>query len=156
MGNTIRALKGGNQVVAESTAGGYGQGKVAAPVRDWNPVSTGQNHPQGNSFMRTQVEWSLAAAFGIPASYFNPNGTAPALREAKRMAYLNKTLPLAALFVEELTEKLDQDVRISWSNLADQSVDVHLRARGAAALAEFVGDADKDTLLRLVGLPINR
>ena len=153
MASTIAALKGGKQVVSETTAAGFGQGRSAAPPSDWKPVSTGQNHPQGNSFMRTGVEGSIAAAYGVPAAFLNPNGTAPALREAKRGAYLNRTLPLAALMEEELRQKLDQPVLITWSNLADQSVDVHLRARAASAAADLV--PDKATLLKLVGLPMS-
>ena len=153
MAASITALKGGHQVVAETTAAGFGQGRIAAPAADWKPVSTGQHHQQGNSFMRTQVEGSLAAAYGVPSAFFNPNGTAPALREAKRQAFLNRTIPMATLFSEELTAKLGQDVRIGWTNLADQSVDVHLRARGAAAVAELV--TDKNQLLQLVGLPMS-
>ena len=66
MGRTITALRGGKQVVSETTAGGYGQGKAAAPPanRDWKPVEVGQAHGEGNVGMRESVQASLSAATG--------------------------------------------------------------------------------------------
>ena len=152
MATTIKAMKGGKQVVSETTAQGFGAGKTSAPSRDWVPVSIGQSHSDGNVSMRDSVQASLAAAYGVPAAYMSMNATAPALREAKRLAFLNKTLPLAALLTEELREKLG-DTSITWPALADQSIDVHLRARAASAMGDLV--TDKATLLELVGLPMS-
>ena len=155
MGRTIALLKGGKQVVSETTAGGFGQGKVAAPSpnRDWKPVQTGPTHAEGNVGMRESVQASLSAAYGIAGAYHNPNATAPALREVKRLAFLDRTVPLAELMAVELADKLDSPgFKMGWPNLADQSVDVHLRARGAAALRELgLNPAD---FLELVGLPM--
>ena len=151
MANTVRKVKGGNSVVAETTAAGWGQSKAAAPERDWTAVKMGQDHTQGNVIMRDGVQAALAAAYGVPGAYFNPNATAPALREIKRLTFLNKTLPLAAMASEELSNKLPETVEISWPNLADQSIDVHLRARAAEAAQELV--QNMEALLTLVGLP---
>ena len=151
MATTIGMLKGGKQVVSQTTAAGFGQGKAARPDKDWEPVSTGQVHSVGNVQMRESVESSIASAYGLPGAYTNPNATAPALRETKRLAFLNKTLPLASMFMEELSDKLASPVTISWPNLADQSIDVHLRARAATAAAELV--SNMEALLELVGLP---
>ena len=151
MATTIKALKGGKQVVSETTAQGFGAGKTSAPSRDWVPVSIGQSHSAGNVSMRDSIQGSIAAAYGVPAAYMSMNATAPALREAKRLALLNKTLPLAALLTEELREKLG-DTSITWPNLADQSVDVHLRARAASSMGELV--TDKATLKRQEGAPV--
>ena len=41
---------------------------------------------------------------------------------------------------------------IHWDDLASQSIDVHLRARAIQPLAEL--GANKEELLRLVGLPL--
>ena len=151
MASTIKQLKGGKQVVSETTAAGFGAGKNARPDRDWQPVNIGQSHSVGNVQMRESVESSIASAYGLPGAYTNPNATAPALREVKRLTFLNKTLPLASMFMEELSDKLASTVAIGWSNLADQSVDVHLRARAAASAQELV--SNMETLLELVGLP---
>ena len=139
--------------MSETTAGGFGQGKPARPDKDWTPVNIGPSHSVGNVQMRESVESSIASAYGLPGAYTNANATAPALREVKRLAFLNKTLTLAKLFEEELTDKLATPVIIGWPNLADQSVDVHLRARAATAAAELV--SNMEALLELVGLPQN-
>ena len=149
MGNAIARSRGG-QVVVESTRGGQGRGAAAAPAKDWVPTATGQDHKPGNVQMRDSVEASIAAAYGVPSAFFSQTATAPALREVKRLAFLNRTLVIAQLIADELTDKLDATIGITWTNLADQSVDVHLRARGAAAIAGipgFAGDA-----LAIVGL----
>ena len=153
MAATVKAMRGGKQVVSETTAQGFGAGKTSAPSRDWVPVSVGQAHSPGNVSMRDSVQGSIAVAYGVPAAYMSMSATAPALREAKRLAFLNKTLPLSALMVEELREKLGGETSITWPNLADQSVDVHLRARAASAAGELV--TDKAVLLELVGLPMS-
>ena len=130
MANTVKLMGGGNSVVSETTAGGFGQGKAAAPgpQRDWSPVQSGQSHSLGNVAMKDSEEASIAAAYGVPAAYLNANATAPALREVKRLAFLNRTMSLTALMLTELREKLDPSIGITWTNLADQSIDVHLRA----------------------------
>ena len=155
MAASIAALRGGYQVVAESTSQNFGQGAgrgSPAPAQDWKPNSTGPNFPQSNVLMRPQIEASIAGAYGIGGGVVSVNTSAGALGAIKRLAFLNKTLPLAALLAEELSEKLSS-LTIGWDNLADQSVDIQLRGRAAAAVGELV--TDKATLLRLVGLPMN-
>ena len=151
MARTIRALKGGRQIVAESTNSGWGQGKLATPRADWVPTAVGQRHDPGNVGMRESVQSSIAAAYGVPAAFLNMNATGPGLREAKRLAFLDKTLPLDSLMESELSEKLTP-VSIQWEDLASQGIDVWLRARAIAPLAEL--GANKEDLLRLVGLPL--
>ena len=106
MARNLRALKGGRQVVAETTNQGWGQGKLASPRADWTPVKVGMAHDPGNVAMRESVQSSLSAAYGVPAAYLSSTSTGPGLREAKRLAFLNKSLPLAALMASELSEKL--------------------------------------------------
>ena len=61
---------------------------------------------------------------------------------------------MAALIAEELADKLDSPgYRIHWPNLADQSVDVQLRAQALVRLAEGVKGATPE-MLELVGLPL--
>ena len=151
MSRTIRAIKGGRQVVAETVSRGLGQGALASPKSDWIPVRTGQEHSLGTVAMRESVQASLSAAYGIPSSFLSSTSTGPGLREVKRLCFLDKTLPLASLMASELSEKLTP-VSIQWEDLAAQGIDVHLRARAIAPLAEL--GVNKDELLRLVGLPL--
>ena len=141
MATRIRASRGG-QAVVESMRAGHGRGAAAAPAKDWEPVKTGQDHAPGNVAMHDTIEASISAAYGIPAAYLNLNATAPALREVKRLSFLNRTMPLRDLIVAELQEKLERPVSITWPNLADQSVDVHLRARAAQALGQLPNPPD--------------
>ena len=156
MARTIELLKGGGQVVSETTSKGYGQGKDAAPppAKDWRAEHTGPAHDVGNVQMRGQVEGALSAAYGVAPAYHNVNATAPALAATKRLAYLNKTVPLAALIAAELAIKLDSPgYSITWTDLASQSVDVQLRAQAAVRLAEAAQSASPE-ILELVGLPV--
>ena len=152
MGRTVAAIRGGSQVVAEANLPGYGSRgeNTAAVVRDWKPVSTGPAHEQGNQLMRDSIQAAISAAYGVPAAFHSESAGGPALREVKRLSYLNQTLPLAALLSEELSEKL-LPTRIHWVNVADQPVDVNLRARAATALRD-TADVDDKTMMT-VGLP---
>ena len=151
MGRSIASIKGGRQVVGESVNSGWGQGPQARPRADWVPTAVGPAHSLGNVAMRESVQSSLSAAYGVPAAYLSSTATGPGLREAKRLAFLDKTMPLASLMASELSEKLTP-VSIQWEDLAAQGIDVHLRARAIAPLAEL--GVNKEDLLRLVGLPL--
>ena len=156
MGRTVALLKGGGQVVSETTAQGFGQGAIAAPpaAKDWKAEHTGPSHVVGNVQMRDSLENAIAGAYGVAPAYLNRQATAPALAATKRLAFLDRTLPLAAKIAEELALKLDSPgYRIHWPNLADQSVDVQLRAQALVRIAEAAQGATPQ-MLELVGLPI--
>ena len=156
MGRTVALLKGGGQVVSETTAQGFGQGAIAAPpaAKDWKAEHTGPAHVVGNVQMRDSLENAIAGAYGVAPAYLNRQATAPALAATKRLAFLDRTLPLAAKIAEELALKLDSPgYRIHWPNLADQSVDVQLRAQALVRIAEAAQGATPQ-MLELVGLPI--
>ena len=156
MGDTVASLKGGKQVVAQTTSQGFGRGTSAAvpASKDWHPEQTGPNHPQGNALMRDGLENAIAGAYGIAPAYLNRQATAPALAAVKRLAFLDRTMPLAALIAEHLADKLaSPGLRIHWPDLASQSVDVQLRAQALVRLNEAARGATPD-MLELVGLPI--
>ena len=122
MGRTVALLKGGGQVVSETTAQGFGQGAIAAPpaAKDWKAEHTGPSHVVGNVQMRDSLENAIAGAYGVAPAYLNRQATAPALAATKRLAFLDRTLPLAAKIAEELALKLDSPgYRIHWPNLAE-------------------------------------
>ena len=152
MAASLALVKGGNSVIAESTAQGFGQGSNSAPKLDWKPNSTGQDHTPGNVQMLEAVQASVAAAYGLHPAMFNPAATAPALREIKRLAYLSRTMPLADAIAAELSEKMGRTITIAWPNMADQSVDVHLRARAFNAIAT-AGEGLLDYAALVAGLP---
>ena len=110
MAARLRASRG-SQAVVESMRNGQGRGTAAAPAKDWEPVATGQSHTPGNVAMRDTIEASISAAYGVPAAYTDRSATAPALREAKRLTFLNRTVPLRDLIEAELTDKLERRLR---------------------------------------------
>ena len=97
MGRTIALLKGGGQVVSETTAQGFGQGALAAPPasKDWKAEHTGPAHPQANVLMRDSLENAIAGRVwgctGVPEQA--SNGACLWLL-SKRLAFLDRTLPL--------------------------------------------------------------
>ena len=103
-------------------------------------------HDLGNVGMRESVQASIASAYGVSPLWFSPSATAPGVRECKRLAFLNCTLPLSKAIADELTAKLDAQIAIRYPNISDQSVDVHLRARGAQALGQL-GVPPQDALV---------
>ena len=148
--------RAGSQVVSETTSHGFGSGSAAAPpaAKDWKAEHTGPAHGVGNVQMRDSIENSLCSSYGIAPAYMNRQATAPALAAVKRLAFLDRTLPLAALIGEQLADKLDSpSYRIHWPDLASQSVDVQLRAQALVRLTEGAQGATPE-MLELVGLPI--
>ena len=146
MARTIGALKGGRQVIGETVAKGLGQGALASPRADFVPTKTGPDHTLANAGMRQQLEASIASAYGVSPLWFNPSATAPGVRECKRLAFLNCTLPLSKAIADELSLKLDAPIAIRYLNLGDQSVDVTMRARAAQALGQL-GVPPQDALV---------
>ena len=146
MARTIGALKGGKQVVGETVAKGLGQGALAAPRSDWTPVKVGQEHTLATVGMRESMQASIASAYGVPPLWFSPRATGTAVRESKRLSFLNATLPLSKAIADELSLKLDTPISIGWPNLANQSVDIHLRSRGVLSLVQ-AGVPSQDALI---------
>ena len=146
MARSIGSIKGGRQTVAETTNQGWGQGKLASPKVDWTPTKVGMEHDPANVSMRESVQASIAASYGVHPAWFAPTATAPGIREVKRLAFLSATLPLARIIADELSLKLETRIGIGWPNMADQSVDVHLRARAVQALVA-AGVSSEDALV---------
>ena len=146
MARSIGSIRGGKQVVAETTAKGLGQGALASPKADWLPVKVGMAHELGNVGMRESMQASIASAYGVPPLWFSPRATGTAVRESKRLSFLNATILLSKAIADELSLKLDTPISIGWPNLADQSVDIHLRSRGVLSLVQ-AGVSPQDSLL---------
>lgn len=101
----------GRAVLVETTRSGYGEGKTAAPARDWDPRYL---HP---SPTETMVKLSdaafarvLAACGCSPALFDDSDGTAK--REALRQFFLGTVQPLARILETEATEKFGVPVRL--------------------------------------------
>ena len=108
----IAAAKG-KALLVETVAGGWGEGKVAAPTSDWKMQRLG---PAPTAALVALADASFArvlAATGTPPSLFiDSDGTSQ--REGLRRWHLGTVLPLARLVEHELTAKLETPVRLKF------------------------------------------
>ena len=128
--NDINNLHGG-VVVAETTSGGYGEGRGAAPQKDWVAERIGPNPPEVARGIRTDVERSILAACGVPAELVNP-GNESASREGWRRFIFGTIQPVARIVADEVKRKRGGNGMITFRQLA--ASDLQGRARSYAAL----------------------
>ena len=105
----------GAALLVETSAAGWGEGRTAAPQRDWQAARLGPAPPVTMATIRRDAFESVLAACGTPPSLFiDSDGTSQ--REAVRRWHLGTVLPLARLVEHELTVKLETDVRLKFDN----------------------------------------
>ncbi len=110
----IRASRG-KALLVETSASGWGEGKSAAPQRDWKPARLGPMPPESMVAIAKDSFARMLAACGAPPSLFvDSDGTSQ--REALRRWHQGTVLPLARILEHELTEKLETDVRLRFDN----------------------------------------
>ena len=142
----IASAKGGTSLV-ETTSAGYGEGRAAAPMEDWKPRRIGANPPAVLDALRTSTGKAVLAACGCSPSLFGESDGTSA-REAFRQ-FVHATVGAVARLVEaELSDKLDVEVRLDFSDL--RAADVAGRARAFKALVG--GGMDLDKAVALSGL----
>ena len=147
VGNSLRQSRG-NVKLVETTAGGWGQGRLAAPSRDWEPRRVGPDIPQQNTMFRDSTAREIIAAMGVPQQL--QYGAAGEMREGYRQLQTIEIEPLARLVEAELSEKLEADIRFTFDRLA--AIDINARAR---AFQGFItGGLTLEAALSLVGLEL--
>ena len=116
----IRTAKG-RHLLVETTAQGWGQGKVAAPMNDYKAQRFGANPPAVLPTLRSDAALAVLAACGVPVSLAtDADGTSQ--RESWRRFVLGTVEPLLNGPVrEELAGKLDMpdlrfDLRGLWAH----------------------------------------
>ena len=110
----IRTARG-KALLVETTHGGYGEGRGAAPQRDWVASRLGANPPESLARIRQDSFEAVLAATGTPPDLFvSADGTAQ--REAVRRWHLGTVLPLARILETELSAKLEGDARLAFDN----------------------------------------
>lgn len=96
----------GATVLTETTSGGWGEGKMAAPQSDWQPRRLGANPPPTLPALRSDVFGAVLSACGVPPSLAtDADGTSQ--RESLRRFLTTGLQPLGELVAEELAAKLD-------------------------------------------------
>ena len=101
----------GKTAFLETTAGGWGDGRDAAPRKDWIAARLGPNMPAAMVELARDAFTRTLAACGTPPDLFQPaDGTAQ--REALRRWHMGTVEPLAGLLAAELSAKLETPVRL--------------------------------------------
>ena len=120
-GDPLKLLKAdiagarGKALLLETSAAGWGEGRTAAPQRDWQAARLGPAPPVTMATIRKDAFESVLAACGTPPSLFiDSDGTSQ--REGLRRWHLGTVLPLARLLETELSDKLETPVRLRFDN----------------------------------------
>ena len=122
----------GKALLVETSAAGWGEGRTAAPQRDWQAARLGPAPPVTMATIRKDAFEAVLAACGTPPSLFvDSDGTSQ--REAVRRWHLNTVLPLARLVEHELSMKLETPVTLKFDSYA---LDMVSRATVVAKLAQ--------------------
>ena len=151
-GDPLKMLKAdirgarGKALLLETSAAAWGEGRQAAPQRDWQASRLGPMPPESMATIRKDAFEAVLAACGTPPSLFiDSDGTSQ--REAVRRWHLNLVLPLARLIEHELTAKLETEVKLKFDSYA---LDMVSRATVVAKLAQ--AGVPMATALDAVGL----
>ena len=108
----IRTARG-KALLLETAAAGWGEGRSAAPQRDWQANRLGPMPPATMATIRKDTFEAVLAACGTPPALFtDSDGTSQ--REAVRRWHLNTVLPLARLLEAELSAKLESEVTLKF------------------------------------------
>ena len=142
----IKAAKGGT-VLSETTSAGWGEGRMSAPQRDYQPSRIGANPPAVLPGLRRDVFEAVLGACGVPVSLFtDADGTSQ--REAFRRFLTTAVLPLADLVAQELSDKLEEPVSFDFDHLY-----AHDLVGRAGAFAKLMGAGlSKAEAMRIAGL----
>ena len=144
--NAVSSGKGALSHI-ETTAGGFGQGAIAAPRADWDQKRFGPMVPATSIDLREKATLAVLGAMGIPPSLYTSEGSA--LRESYRHFFTNTVEPLGKLIAEELSEKLELDISIEFPALVKS--DISARSRAYATLVK-AGMPEEDARELTVGL----
>ena len=141
----IRGARG-RALLVETTAAGFGEGRSAAPQRDWKPERLGPEPPAGMAAIQKQSFDHVLAACGTSSSLFSDaDGTAQ--REALRRWHQGTVLPLARILETELSAKLDAAVGLRFDGYATD-----LQGRAAAFQKLVAGGMAVNEALMTTGL----
>ena len=112
----IATLKGEN-VLVQTTSGGWEQGRAAAPHGDWIAQRIGARIPEANQVLRSDAGRAVLGACGCPPGLFEVAGSGQESREAWRRFVFGSVQPVAKLVAEELSMKLNAQVSLDFKEL---------------------------------------
>ena len=106
----------GRTVLTETTAAGWGEGKMAAPQADYKPSRFGAMVPDSSVSLRTAASMAVLSACAVPVSLVSDSdGTGQ--REAWRRFVMGSVEPLLAIVGQEVEAKLETRVSFDLSPL---------------------------------------
>ena len=136
----------GKAVLTETTAAGWGEGRTAAPAADWKPQRLGPMPTEAQArIARDSFERVLAACGCPPSLFIDSDGTSQ--REGLRRWHLGTVVPLARLLEDELSRKLEADIRLKFDTYP---LDMVSRAQVVSKLVQ--AGVALDTATMAVGL----
>ena len=136
----------GRAVLTETTAAGWGEGRQAAPQSDWKPQRLGPAPTEAQArIARDSFERVLAACGYPPSLAIDSDGTSQ--REGLRRWHLSTVVPLARILEDELSRKLETEVRLKFDSYP---LDMVSRAQVVSKLVQ--AGVALDTATMAVGL----
>ena len=137
----------GKAMLVETTQAGYGEGKTAAPSKDWKAERLGPQPPEALVQLSKMAFSRMLAACGCsPALFDDSHGTSK--REALRQWHLGTVMPLARILEHELSARLDAPIRLRFDGYPRDMVS---RATVFAKIASVEGVTPRQAL-HLAGL----
>ena len=138
-------------MTVETTAGGWGEGRVAAPQADWAQRRIGPVPDSEFCNLRESAAQSVLAAHGINAALLMGKSDGTLMREAWRQLLHGTLRPVARTIADELAAKLDLSAPPEFNFMALYASDLAGRANSAAKLAGIEG-MTADMALQIAGL----
>ena len=127
----IRTARG-KALLLETSAAGWGEGKTAAPARDWKAERLGPRPPETMAAIAKQAFAAVLAACGCSMAMFDDSdGTSK--REAQRIFLHGTVRPLGRMLAAELSAKLETEIALNFDQLY-----MHDLAGRAAAFQKLV------------------
>ena len=136
----------GRAVLTETTSAGWGEGRQAAPAADWKPQRLGPAPTEAQARIARDSFERVLAACGYPVSLgIDADGTSQ--REGLRRWHLSTVVPLARILEDELSRKLETEVRLKFDSYP---LDMVSRAQVVSKLVQ--AGVALDTATMAVGL----
>lgn len=118
----------GKTVLVPSTVGGWDQQPNQGGRSDWDYIRSGPEFTAAEVAIRLQLADGIASSCGVPPALIRGDADGTGLREAWRQ-FLHATIqPAAGLVSEELSEKLETKVKLSFDDLFASDLSGRARA----------------------------
>jgi len=121
----------GRTALVETTAAGFGEGRVAAPRQDYVPQRIGPNPPASIAQVHAAIQTAVLAACGVPVELVSPaDGTGQ--REAWRRFLHGTIQPLGKIVATEISRLAGRELSFDFEALF--ASDIAGRARAFQSL----------------------